>query len=309
MENASYALYIAIGVLVAIIILSVVLFRWKQIGTLESTKDDTVLIKNRADFNAEYEAYNKSLMYGTDVLSCLNKAQNNNQKYVYNNYYGTDAETMGKDDREEFFIDVEVTINSTLYDSVKAYYKDSAGKYKRVTGLSSNPEGNYDDQVFSGGTGNKFKIPIVYYYYFDKGLVYQQTATYTSIMWPGSWTNETLFNILKPPATHGSTDTSGQIPTTFEAGTYNLLEQGDLTTIPADRKKSAQLSALISTVDLKSQELTNSDSPTAGTKDDWWYCTWTTAASDFKTRKFRCTGTEYNSNNGYITKIIFEEYD
>ena len=120
MENTSYALYIAAGTLIAIVIISIVLVRWRSISRIEKTKDEVTAIENKADFNAEYEAYNKRLMYGTDVLSCLNKAQNNNQKYVYNNYYGTGTQNFGAPDREEYFIDVEVTINSPLYDNIKA---------------------------------------------------------------------------------------------------------------------------------------------------------------------------------------------
>ena len=164
MENTSYALYMVAGFLIAVMILSLVLFRWRQIGTVEKTKDDADVIKNKTEFNAEYEAFNRTLMYGTDVLSCLNKAQNNNQKYVYNNYYGTDTATIGSSDRAEHFIDVEVTIKSTLCDNVKAYYRDSKGKNQRIIGLTDGT--NYKDKVFSN-SGIHFDDPTIYYYYFN----------------------------------------------------------------------------------------------------------------------------------------------
>ena len=299
MENTSYALYIAVGVLIAIVILSILLFNWRRIGLLESSKDETVIVKNRAEFNAEYEAYNKNLMYGTDVLSCLNKAQNNNQKYVYNNYYGTDPETLGKDDRAEFFIDVEVTINETLYDEVRAYYKDRAGKYQRAIGLGtdSTTQANYGDKVFYGSGVNKFKDPTIIYYYFKKGKVYQETSTYTNVMWSAANRTKNLYNILN----------TGKIETMFTGGkTYNLLTSEDTNTVTS-LDETAKLAALITTVSLKNQELTNNDKPSAFDKSDWWYCTWTTAASDFKTRKFKCTNVKYNEDTGYIEKISFSE--
>ncbi|MBR1539616.1 MAG: hypothetical protein IJ629_00245 [Clostridia bacterium] len=237
-------------------------------------------------------------MYGTDVLSCLNKAQNNNQKYVYSNYYGTDMETVGKEDREEFFMDVEVKLNSTLCETIKAYYKNKTGKYERVIGLDltdHDTKENYKMPIFSGS--NAFKDPDVYYYYFQKGKVYQGTSKYTAIMWNGVDKTKSLSAILN----------SGKIETKFQGNkTYHLLTLEDTTTT-SHNDETARLAALITTVSLKEQTVVNSDQPTDFTQKDWWYCTWTTAASDFKSRKFKCTGVEYNETNGYIKTIKFEE--
>ena len=305
MENSSYALYIAVGTLIGIAVLSLVLFRWRQIGSYEKSKDEALEIKNKAAFNAEYEAYNKKLMYGTDVLSCLNKAQNNNQRYVYNNYYGTDSANIGKDDRVEFFIDVQVKISSTLCDNVKAYYKDKTGKYQRAVGLGTDSVtiNNYLYKVFSNSnTGpNKFKDQDVYYYYFKDGLLYQKTGKYTDLMWSSNKKEYMLYNIIK----------EGKIQTKVTAGTYNLLAAKDksssATSTSAEITQTAQLSALITTSSLKDQELQKDPKPTILDKRDWCYCVWTTAASDFKSRKFKCTGVEYDSTTGYINKIKFEE--
>ena len=70
---------------------------------------------------------------------------------------------------------------------------------------------------------------------------------------------------------------------------------------------------MITTVSLKEQKLVKDVHPTSVSQDDWWYCTWTTAASDFKSRKFKCigegggSGITYNTETGYIEKIRFEE--
>ena len=311
MENTSYALHIAIGVLIGIAILSLIVFYWRKFGVFEKAKDESIEVKNRADFNAEYLAYDKNLMYGSDILSCLNKAQNNNQKYVYNNYYGQETETMGKEAREEYLIDVQVTINSALCETIKAYWKDSSGKYQRVVGGLTgvaNASSNYGYNVFSPSSTMHFDIPTVYYYYFKKGKLYQEKSTYTSIMGitPGSLS---LYKILSPDS---ATEKAGEVETSFAAGEYHLLQSEDVTDSTyssslAGKKESAYLSALITTVSLKEQTLLNKDQPTSFNKSDWWYCTWSTAASDFKSRKFKCTGVKYDKNTGYINKIIFEE--
>lgn len=312
MENSSYALHIAVGVMIAIIILSIAIYRWREIGRMESSKDEAQNIKNSAEFNAEYEAYDKSLMYGTDVLSCLNKAQNNNQKYVYNNYYGTELATIGKDDREEFFMDVVVKINSPLHDEIKAYYRDSQGKYQRVIGLlatdtvSSN---NYNYKVFANITTdnqNHFDPLPVDYYYFKQGKVYREYKNYTDIMWPRNTDQKTLFEIL--------VNDGGIIETNIDDGQeYHLLETLDgathTTSTTQEKYASAYLSALISSTNLKTQRIVNSEQPSIFTNRDWWYCDWTTAASDFKKRKFKCTEVHYNETNGYIDRISFEEFN
>lgn len=315
MENTSYALFIVVGTLIAVMIISIIVVRWRSIGEIEKTKDDTTAVKNRADFNAEYEAYNKSLMYGTDVLSCLNKAQNNNQKYVYNNYYGSDTQNFGAADREEYFIDVEVTLNSPLYDNIKAYYKDEKGKFQRCLldpGADATVKGNYGDKLFNISSSNHFDIPQVDYYYFEQGKVIQDKRSYTDIMWKSSYTNQTLFNILTKGLGTGSNLGAGQIETNISAGTYGLLTSSDVSdryknTTANGKRETSYLAALITTVSLKTQKFENSPAPTDRTSNDWSYCEWTTAASDFKSRRFRCTGTEYNDNTGYVEKISFEE--
>ncbi len=307
MENASYALLIAVGVLIAIIIMSLIVSRWRQIGRFEKTKDEVTAIQNQADFNSEYEAYNKSIMYGTDVLSCLNKAQNNNQKYVYNNYFGNDLMNVGKDDREELFIDVSVKIKDTLFDSFKAYYKNRNGTYSRCTRFDySESDANYNYPLFNTSSAMSFKDPQVNYYYFENGRLLQQSSKYTQLMW--NYTNVRLINVLKTGLGTDIGGGAGRVQTKVKGNTeYHLLVNGDKSSLPADREAASWLAALISTVNLKNQTMINSESPTVFDDRDWWYCEWTTAASDFKSRKFKCTGTEYNETTGYIEKISFEE--
>ena len=87
MENASKALIIAGAVLLSVMIVSLLIYTGKSFGLIAKAEQDAKLTEDRKKFNAEYEVYDKNLMYGTDVLSCLNKAQSNNQKYVNNNYF------------------------------------------------------------------------------------------------------------------------------------------------------------------------------------------------------------------------------
>ena len=47
---------------------------------VDRTSEDTET-KQIADFNESFDSYNKKLMYGTDVISVLNKAIDNNRTY------------------------------------------------------------------------------------------------------------------------------------------------------------------------------------------------------------------------------------
>ena len=84
--SLSKALIIVAGVLLAMIVIAFMTYTFRQIGSWSSTSQDEVLVEQMQKFNKEYEAYDKDLMYGVDVISCLNKAKSNNDKI--NNKFG-----------------------------------------------------------------------------------------------------------------------------------------------------------------------------------------------------------------------------
>ncbi len=86
MENASKALLMAGGILIAIIILSIIVYMGTTTSRLAKSQDEKVLAEQTAEFNAQYEAYIKSRMYGTDVITVINKAKD------YNTRLGTSEE-------------------------------------------------------------------------------------------------------------------------------------------------------------------------------------------------------------------------
>lgn len=78
MENASKALLIAGGVLIAIIIITMFIMMFNRMTNLQKEQEEQIKIEQLAAFNAEYEAYNKKIMYGTDVITLINKVEDNN---------------------------------------------------------------------------------------------------------------------------------------------------------------------------------------------------------------------------------------
>ena len=131
MENTSYALHLAAGFIIAVMVIGLGMYVHRAMSAEQKAQDDIVAVKNKTEFNEAFLAYDKPLMYGADVLSCLNKAMSNNQRYVYNNYYGTDEVSAQGDDQH--FINIEFTINSALQEKIEVYYLDENGKAKIST--------------------------------------------------------------------------------------------------------------------------------------------------------------------------------
>lgn len=79
MENASKALLIAGSILIAIIILSLIVYMSTTTSRMMQEQDKKKSEQEIFEFNKEYGAYNKELMYGTDVITVMKKAIDYNQ--------------------------------------------------------------------------------------------------------------------------------------------------------------------------------------------------------------------------------------
>ena len=81
MENATKALLIAGGILIALIILSLCIMMFNRIANIKKEQESQIKTEQILAFNAEYEAYDKQVMYGVDVITLINKVAENNKKY------------------------------------------------------------------------------------------------------------------------------------------------------------------------------------------------------------------------------------
>ena len=79
MENAAKALLIAGGILIAIIILSMFVMMYNKMINIQNAQEEKTRLEQIAAFNAEYEAYNKKMMYGADVVTLKNKVEEHNR--------------------------------------------------------------------------------------------------------------------------------------------------------------------------------------------------------------------------------------
>ena len=79
MENASKALIIAGGVLLAIMILALLVYMGTAMTDMAESQDRKLAAQQLEEFNKSYLVYNKTKMYGTDVITVVNKAINHNK--------------------------------------------------------------------------------------------------------------------------------------------------------------------------------------------------------------------------------------
>lgn len=293
MENASYALQIAASVLIAVMVIALIVYVFNSLSTYQDNQDEIATRESITEFNEAFEAYAKNLMYGTDVLSCLNKAENNNQKYVYSIYYGTDTSSITWEARETYIVNVSVTIATELEESVVVYVKEN-GKLSEQT-KSECTNLNIKFKAFSSSNSDGFDVPTVTFYYFTGDTSKEQTINKKT---------EDYLDLMGVSLNRSSwTLTTDTFSTDFDEGTYELVPSSNPSS--SEIEESGMLAALLSTVTEPEQTIYKSNY-TEGT--GWYSATWTTAVNDFKTRKFHCTDISYNETTGYVDSITFVEH-
>lgn len=81
MENATEALLIAAGILFTILILTLFVYMFNTVNKIGQTAENNKEIEQITAWNAEWEAYNKRYLYGTEVLTVINKAEENAKEH------------------------------------------------------------------------------------------------------------------------------------------------------------------------------------------------------------------------------------
>lgn len=86
MENASKALLIAGGILIALLIIALLVYSFGSMSGYFSSEETKEEAEQLEAFNKQYEAYQRKLLRGTDIISVINKISDNNEKYGPNGY-------------------------------------------------------------------------------------------------------------------------------------------------------------------------------------------------------------------------------
>lgn len=292
MENASKALMMAAGTLIGIMLLAILVYFANNLGIFPTELNQEQKTEQIQAFNTEYEAYNKKLMYGTDLISVLNKAKSNNEKYVKGNFL------IGQEYPKEYIINIKFKLKKPLEDVVTVSY------------LSVKKELNPDGTVKSY-SGSEID------YTADKGV---ENNPY----------EKKLLEIFSPPSSRYESDVSGVIDNntklitkTYQSTIFNnVTNYYILCQLEVDGTPKADIndninallncSAAITRVVKNKTKIIEEKQLTFyknGTRyDGWSSAEWKTCLYDLKTRKFKCTNTKYNEDTGRIVEMVFEEF-
>lgn len=122
MENAANALQMAAGVLIGILLIGLLLFVFRQMSSVENTQRDIEQSQQTSEFNAKFNAFDKSSMYGTDVISVLGMAISNNE--IYNQKYTANPDGR-YDSNVENTVNIKIKLKTDVNSKVRVY------EYKR----------------------------------------------------------------------------------------------------------------------------------------------------------------------------------
>ena len=89
MENASKALLMAGGVLLAMMVIAFALFAWGKFGEFYDSKDELKDVEDVAKFNEQFTAYQRNDVHGYELISLANKVADYN--FRFSNYTAADA--------------------------------------------------------------------------------------------------------------------------------------------------------------------------------------------------------------------------
>ena len=113
MENASRALLIAGGVLLSLLVIGALLMLTNMLSANARDAEELREQRQIADFNSRFEAFNRRLLTGQDVISLINMAIDNNNRPDF-------------DEGSPMFINVILTVNREFndYEEIMTTYRD-----------------------------------------------------------------------------------------------------------------------------------------------------------------------------------------
>lgn len=198
MDNTVDALQMAAGLIFGVLLLAALVYVFNIISNSENTKQEMAVVEQSTEFNKKYLAFDKTSMYGTDLISVLSMAISNNQICNTENSLHPTGEYNENIDGA---INIEFTINS----DIESKQVTTEQEYKRVNDNwewtnTKDPEkkaitllkaGTYDLTPGNTSTGNE-KIAIL-----------------TKIVTEGNQTTQKIKQITTTKRKIIETDTSG----------------------------------------------------------------------------------------------------
>lgn len=156
MDNMTGAIKMAGGILIAILLASLVMWMYDRMKVYPELQAQQKKEEEITEFNNQFKAYEKSQMYGTDVISCLNLAfefnATNRNYYSINSFLSRNSEGINENS-----IEVEVKLKKPLKGEVALYkYYEDKGKEDIVGGADKELNSNQRlNEVFANNNLDK----------------------------------------------------------------------------------------------------------------------------------------------------------
>lgn len=268
------ALIMIAGVLLAMLVIGFVTQTFNQTSQWASSEDQEKMIEQVQKFNKEWEVYDKDLMYGVDVISCLNKALSNNDNI--NREIVKNGEKY--DDSYEIKVDVNLK-NKKLKQTITVYYWKYDDKLNKVVEAN---DGNPDSNLSFNSVPN-FKV-------LNNNNYMNKFADFiaTDVMESESKEKEISLYIDKEKSKPDS-------------DIYTLLS---FSNVISENIKNNSEDAKYALLKKYSQNDYNSEN---GWNKLWTKLEFKSYLYDLKTRKFKCDGITYKADSGRVEKITFKE--
>ena len=133
MENASKALIMAGGILLAMMILALIIYVTSSMTSMQEAQEIKLAAQQLQEFNNSYLIYNKTRMYGTDIISVTNKADEHNRRLdVSEEEYKINIIIKDKTGRN-MSISYESEFKTTIFKCESVEYSQITGRVNSMT--------------------------------------------------------------------------------------------------------------------------------------------------------------------------------
>jgi hypothetical protein len=217
-------------------------------------------------------------MYGADLISVLNKAKSNNEKYVKGNFL--DGQTY----TDEYVINIKFTLKTALQDRIIVRYLSSSSTTNTSNTVAIGKEIEYTD-------GNGPSVTL------SSAGFKEPSKEYLIVEEPEKPVNSNI-NLTSTKLI------TGTYISNFTAGQYSLCD------VEGKPDIAKNVNALLNSVSAITQTIENTTTDVNKKLKGvgWSTAEWRTALYDLKTRKFKCETVSYNEDTGRIEEMVFKEY-
>ena len=118
MENASKALMFAGTILITLMVISAVVFMYRDLTSVKRQESENQKVEEIAEFNKSFESYEKDLK-GAQIFSLANKITDYNTKYVQNMDEGYEAITLNvkvgsKTKNAQYYTNLQTSVDTIM---------------------------------------------------------------------------------------------------------------------------------------------------------------------------------------------------